>query len=57
MIRKKRPQSEADLKLIVAQGEAILARLENIDLKIEHERSRREEELSVRADERRTRDS
>lgn len=38
---------EADLKIIVAQGEAILARLELIDHKIEEERRLREEHNRV----------
>lgn len=41
---KRRPKDgEADLKLIVAQGEAILARLEEIDRKIEKGRKESKE--------------
>jgi len=40
---KKSNDTQSELKLIVAQGEAILARLEIIDAKLEEERKKRME--------------
>lgn len=56
MFRRRVQDSEADLKLILAQGQAILARLELIDNKIEKEKERKlsKEKESDGADERRT---